>query len=138
MRLEWCSHSQTLARYYFGPSSDQFSHFPKICRSHRVFFHSDLAQMIGKVDIDVNAMNIDLASISSHKVNSFGSDMSLDNYFRFMDLKVVVLFIFDVNLVSDSNQSYLVVDRKEGFEVEHLLHIFVSDWELLRSYAEKR
>eukprot|EP00604_Paraphysomonas_vestita_P001488 CAMPEP_0174821914 /NCGR_PEP_ID=MMETSP1107-20130205/11265_1 /TAXON_ID=36770 /ORGANISM="Paraphysomonas vestita, Strain GFlagA" /LENGTH=448 /DNA_ID=CAMNT_0016039537 /DNA_START=87 /DNA_END=1433 /DNA_ORIENTATION=- len=40
----------------------------KICRANKVFFHTDLAQMVGKVDVDVNDMNIDLASISSHKI----------------------------------------------------------------------
>ena len=40
----------------------------KITREKGVFFHSDLAQAFGKIDIDVEAMNIDLASISAHKV----------------------------------------------------------------------
>jgi len=39
-----------------------------ICREHGVFLHSDIAQAIGKIDIDVNDMNIDLASISGHKI----------------------------------------------------------------------
>ncbi|CAM9138324.1 unnamed protein product, partial [Phaeothamnion confervicola] len=33
-----------------------------ICRQRKVFFHSDMAQMLGKLPIDVNEMNIDLAS----------------------------------------------------------------------------
>ncbi|MCF8462722.1 MAG: IscS subfamily cysteine desulfurase [Rickettsiaceae bacterium] len=40
----------------------------KICRKHNVFFHTDIAQAFGKIPIDVNKMNIDLASISSHKI----------------------------------------------------------------------
>lgn len=40
----------------------------KICRSKKVFFHTDCAQAFGKIPIDVNKMNIDLMSISSHKV----------------------------------------------------------------------
>jgi cysteine desulfurase len=41
----------------------------QICRKHKgVFFHSDLAQMIGKMPVDVDEMNIDLASLSSHKI----------------------------------------------------------------------
>lgn len=40
----------------------------RICRSHKVFFHSDCAQAYGKIPIDVNKMNIDLMSISSHKI----------------------------------------------------------------------
>jgi cysteine sulfinate desulfinase/cysteine desulfurase-like protein len=34
----------------------------------QVFFHTDAAQAVGKVPIDVNSMNIDLMSISGHKV----------------------------------------------------------------------
>ncbi|MFA1688712.1 IscS subfamily cysteine desulfurase [Candidatus Rickettsia barbariae] len=40
----------------------------KICREKGVFFHSDIAQGFGKIPIDVNAFNIDLASISGHKI----------------------------------------------------------------------
>lgn len=40
----------------------------KILKERKVFFHSDLAQAYGKVPLDVNSMNLDLASISSHKV----------------------------------------------------------------------
>lgn len=40
----------------------------EICRQNGVFFHTDAAQAVGKIDIDVNAMNIDLLSISGHKI----------------------------------------------------------------------
>ncbi|VDL19463.1 unnamed protein product [Hymenolepis diminuta] len=40
----------------------------KICRSKNVFFHTDAAQAIGKIPMDVNKMNIDLMSISGHKL----------------------------------------------------------------------
>ncbi|XP_064640400.1 cysteine desulfurase-like [Lineus longissimus] len=40
----------------------------RICRSKKVFFHTDAAQAVGKVPLDVNEMNIDLMSISGHKV----------------------------------------------------------------------
>ncbi len=40
----------------------------KITRENGVFFHSDLAQAFGKIDIDVETMNIDVASISGHKI----------------------------------------------------------------------
>lgn len=39
-----------------------------ICRQHKVVFHVDAAQSVGKVPVDVEAMNIDLLSISGHKV----------------------------------------------------------------------
>ena len=34
----------------------------------QVFFHTDAAQAVGKIPIDVNAMNVDLLSISGQKV----------------------------------------------------------------------
>ncbi|KAK7114717.1 cysteine desulfurase-like isoform X2 [Littorina saxatilis] len=40
----------------------------KLCRSKKVFFHTDAAQAVGKVPVDVNSMNIDLLSISGHKI----------------------------------------------------------------------
>ena len=40
----------------------------KIAREHNVFFHTDATQAIGYVPIDVDEMNIDLLSMSSHKV----------------------------------------------------------------------
>ncbi|KAI5283873.1 cysteine desulfurase [Ascosphaera aggregata] len=39
-----------------------------LCRSKKVFFHTDAAQAVGKIPIDVNDMNIDLMSISGHKI----------------------------------------------------------------------
>jgi cysteine desulfurase len=40
----------------------------KICKDHGVFFHTDAAQAVGKIPIDVNLDNIDLLSISGHKL----------------------------------------------------------------------
>ncbi|CAI2164165.1 10901_t:CDS:2 [Funneliformis geosporum] len=40
----------------------------RICRSNKVFFHTDAAQAVGKIPLDVNKMNIDLMSISGHKI----------------------------------------------------------------------
>ncbi|XP_026463957.1 probable cysteine desulfurase, mitochondrial [Ctenocephalides felis] len=39
-----------------------------LCKSRRVFFHTDAAQAVGKIPLDVNKMNIDLMSISGHKI----------------------------------------------------------------------
>jgi len=38
-----------------------------ICREAGAFFHTDAAQAAGKIDLDVDAMNIDLMSITGHK-----------------------------------------------------------------------
>ncbi len=40
----------------------------KICREKKVFFHTDGAQALGKIPINVNDLNIDLMSMSGHKV----------------------------------------------------------------------
>ena len=39
-----------------------------MCRARKIFFHTDAAQAIGKMPLDVNEMNIDLMSISGHKI----------------------------------------------------------------------
>ena len=39
-----------------------------LCHERKIIFHTDAAQMLGKLPIDVNDMNIDLMSMSSHKV----------------------------------------------------------------------
>ncbi len=40
----------------------------KIAHKHGVIFHTDAAQAVGHIPIDVEAMNIDLMSISAHKI----------------------------------------------------------------------
>ena len=40
----------------------------KLCKKHKILFHVDAAQSTGKVDIDVNKFNVDLMSLSAHKV----------------------------------------------------------------------
>lgn len=52
-----------------------------LCRKKKVFFHTDAAQAIGKIPINVNDMNIDLMSISGHKI--YGPK---GNYFFYMYL----------------------------------------------------
>ena len=39
-----------------------------LCRSRKVYFHTDAAQALGKIPVDVNKMNIDLMSMSGHKI----------------------------------------------------------------------
>ncbi|MEK7654690.1 MAG: IscS subfamily cysteine desulfurase [Pseudomonadota bacterium] len=40
----------------------------QLCRERGVFFHTDAAQAAGKMTLDVQAMQIDLMSISAHKI----------------------------------------------------------------------
>ena len=40
----------------------------KIAHQHKVIFHTDAAQSAGKIPIDVKAMDIDMLSLSAHKI----------------------------------------------------------------------
>jgi len=57
----------------------------KICKENRVLFHTDAVQAFTKENIDMKNMNIDLLSLSGHKIHgpkgigvlAFGSDVEL-------------------------------------------------------------
>mmetsp|Transcript_22616 Transcript_22616/g.45447 ORF Transcript_22616/g.45447 Transcript_22616/m.45447 type:complete len:449 (+) Transcript_22616:54-1400(+) len=40
----------------------------EICRKKKVFFHTDAAQAVGKIPVNVDDMNVDILSISGHKM----------------------------------------------------------------------
>lgn len=42
----------------------------EICRRRKVLFHTDAVQAVGNVKIDVKAQNIDLLSLSGHKIHA--------------------------------------------------------------------
>jgi len=41
----------------------------KICHEKQVIFHTDAVQAIGKISVDVKKLDVDLLSISSHKLH---------------------------------------------------------------------
>jgi len=40
----------------------------KIAKKHAIPFHTDAVQSVGKIDVDVKKLNVDLLSMSSHKI----------------------------------------------------------------------
>ncbi|CAI5527007.1 unnamed protein product, partial [Closterium sp. Naga37s-1] len=40
----------------------------QLCRANKIFFHTDAAQAAGKIPLSVDELNIDLLSLSSHKI----------------------------------------------------------------------
>ena len=40
----------------------------EICKKEKIFFHTDASQSLGKIKLDVNYLNLDFASFSSHKI----------------------------------------------------------------------
>ena len=41
----------------------------EICKKKGVFFHTDASQSLGKIKFDINYLNLDFASLSSHKIH---------------------------------------------------------------------
>lgn len=42
----------------------------QVCRNHGIWFHTDAVQAVGHIDINVAKMNIDLLSLSGHKLHA--------------------------------------------------------------------
>lgn len=57
-----------LANNEFG-TIQPMQEIAKICKQHSVLLHTDAVQAVGKIQINVKELGVDLMSISSHKIN---------------------------------------------------------------------
>lgn len=60
--------SVVYANYEIGTIQD-IAAIGAICRAKKVYFHTDAAQAIGRIRLDVVAENIDLMTINAHKIH---------------------------------------------------------------------
>ncbi|HWX55844.1 MAG TPA: IscS subfamily cysteine desulfurase [Verrucomicrobiae bacterium] len=65
----------------------------ELCRERGVLFHSDAVQALGKVPLDVDLMNLDLASLTAHKL--YGPKGCGALYVRCKDPQVRISAIID-------------------------------------------
>ena len=65
----------------------------KIAHDHNVLFHTDAAQAVGHIPIDVDRMNVDLMSFSSHKI--YGPKGIGALYLRGIMPRVRIVSMFD-------------------------------------------
>jgi cysteine desulfurase len=49
----------------------------KLCHEKGVIFHTDAVQAVGKIPVDVQAMNIDVLSLTAHKINGGGHERGM-------------------------------------------------------------
>ena len=92
----------------------------KLCRANKVFFHTDAAQAVGKVPIDVNDQHIDLMSISGHKIyGPKGGDISI----KWSNGCLIIIIIYSV---SEVTCTFAQDDTGVFFVFKNVLNIVLS------------
>lgn len=74
-------------------SLNNISILSKIVQDRNVLFHSDATQVLGKIDIDVNAVPVDFLSFSAHKIygpKGIGACYLRKNKFALPDLTALI------------------------------------------------
>lgn len=101
----------------------------KICKERKIIFHVDGAQSFGKIPIDLNKLNIDLFSMSAHKV--YGPKGIGALYIRRKNPRIVLKPIFtggeqEKNIRPGTLPVPLIVGFGEAIKISTQYHISES------------
>ncbi len=110
----------------------------QICREQGVLFHSDAAQAIAKIPLDVQKMNIDLMSLTAHKI--YGPKGTGALYIRRRNPRVTIASQIqgggqERNIRSGTLYTPQIVGF--GAAIELGLHLMTSNQEYLLQLREK-
>ncbi len=110
----------------------------QICREQEILFHSDAAQAIAKIPLDVQQMNIDLISLTAHKV--YGPKGTGALYIRRRNPRVTIASqIQGGGQERNIRSGTLCTPQIVGFgkAIELGLHLMTSEQEYLLQLREK-